>query len=286
MHRNRAPLPMNAVLRDIPLPVVDGDWMRRRRTTATITLLATITATAGAVPAPQAAQAAAGSATSYTFITQTGGKGAIARWDPCGGAVTYRVNLDRAPKKSLAEVKEAFRRVGTATGLTFRYAGATSTVPQRDSGSPEPFEEADVVVAWAVPGKQSSMLPRGATQAGQGGPAYVSAYTKNGDKAWRIFRGSVVLNATVTTEMARGFAAETGGTTGQLLMHEIGHAVGMGHAASDRKQIMYPMLTGKAARWGAGDLRGLRILGRAGGCLTTTSSAGSTPVYGEDVTQD
>jgi predicted Zn-dependent protease len=48
-------------------------------------------------------------------------------------------------------------------------------------------------------------------------------------------------------------------------MHELGHAVGLGHAQHPA-EIMYPVLTRKPARWGAGDLAGLRVLG-SGPCV-------------------
>ncbi len=219
------------------------------------------------VPAGAAQAAPAGRASSYSFISQSNGKGTIARWNPCDGPITYRVNLARAPKNSLPEVKEAFKRIGAATGMTFSYAGTTTIMPQRDTGFPAAHKGADVVVAWATPGKESTMLPKGTTAAGQGGPAYLSAYTATGANAWKIFRGNVVLNAPVAKEMARGFTAKRNGTTGQLLMHEIGHAVGLGHAENDRKQIMFPQLGTKAAEWGAGDLTGLKRLGASAGCL-------------------
>jgi len=51
-------------------------------------------------------------------------------------------------------------------------------------------------------------------------------------------------------------------------MHEIGHAVGLGHPAiNDPTEIMHALLTTKKAVWGAGDLVGLRKVGKSAACL-------------------
>ena len=50
-----------------------------------------------------------------------------------------------------------------------------------------------------------------------------------------------------------------------LLMHEIGHIVGLDHV-DDRKQIMFKEVQHRT-QWGPGDLAGLRQVGRTQGCL-------------------
>ena len=51
-------------------------------------------------------------------------------------------------------------------------------------------------------------------------------------------------------------------------MHELGHVVGLDHPRTKgRKQIMYHELTRRPAKWGRGDLAGLRVVGAGGGCL-------------------
>ncbi|GAA4941496.1 matrixin family metalloprotease [Actinoplanes utahensis] len=231
-------------------------------------LLATVTALVTALPGVAQA-AAAGSARSFAFMSQTRGAGLIARWNPCGGAIDYRVNLDRAPKNSLPEVKTAFARIAAATGLTFRYAGTTTVIPQANKGFTGKYPAGtEIVVAWVNPGTHSKWLPSGAKALGMGGGAWQTAYTTTGADALRMVEGSVVLNAPAVKSMARGFGAVRGGTTGAVLMHEIGHAIGLGHPdQNDKSQIMYHTITSKKAVWGAGDLTGLRRVGKASGCL-------------------
>jgi hypothetical protein len=105
---------------------------------------------------------------------------------------------------------------------------------------------------------QTDMLP-GATVAGQG-----SAAT---DGSW-LFAGKVVLNGKVFHKLAPGFGSGPRygiqGTQGQVVMHELAHVLGLGHARQ-KSQIMFPAATRKPAEWGAGDWAGLRALGQ-GGC--------------------
>jgi len=72
-----------------------------------------------------------------------------------------------------------------------------------------------------------------------------------------------------------GFTA--GASVGALLLHELGHAVGLNHV-SLRSQIMYPTIgSWTRAGYHYGDLEGLRAVGRAAGCFRTAASAPADP---------
>jgi predicted Zn-dependent protease len=84
----------------------------------------------------------------------------------------------------------------------------------------------------------------------------------------RIATAYVVLDADASRFYPPTFAKQP--SLGALLMHELGHAVGLGHAG-DRNEIMYPTtLAGRASRWGIGDRVGLRLVGAAAGCIPTS----------------
>ncbi len=76
-----------------------------------------------------------------------------------------------------------------------------------------------------------------------------------------LVTGQVALDA--TDRRAPGFGPGT--TDGEVLLHELAHAVALGHVL-DPTQVMYPQTTNSESQYGAGDLAGLAALGAAAGC--------------------
>jgi hypothetical protein len=231
-----------------------------------------VTASGDAAPTRVRALATAGgNAKAYAFLSQTTAKSPIARWNPCT-VINYRVNVSRAAAGAVADVQEAFRRVASETGLKFAYRGTTTVIPGA-KGAKYP-SDTQLIVSWAKPGESTFMPARKAGQggpAGQGGASWMGSRDAKG-RAWgKIVQGYVVLDATLPLTAGFGAGPTTGwqGTRGQLLMHEIGHSIGLDHPKiADKVQIMYPTMSRKYAVWGAGDLAGLKILGRSSGCLS------------------
>ena len=77
-------------------------------------------------------------------------------------------------------------------------------------------------------------------------------------------KGGVVLNASLRDDISNGFGR--GVTWGEVIVHELGHVIGLAHPNS-QKQLMYYAVTKRDTDWGAGDLAGFRRLGDVRGCV-------------------
>ena len=101
--------------------------------------------------------------------------------------------------------------------------------------------------------------------AGTGGYSFKRWAFPGQDWTGAIGRGFVVVNARERT-VKPGFGS--GITRGNLLLHELGHVVGLQHT-DDTDQIMNPVLLPRSASgYRSGDLGGLARLGTDAGCIT------------------
>jgi len=179
------------------------------------------------------------------------------RWDGCE-AIPYRVNLAGTPRRNLRVLRAALDQIAAATGFRFRYAGTTSEVPFRSGRSAlDQVPDDALYVAWTT----ASVVPRLAGNViGLGGPG--TSYSRIGTQ-WRVESGGVVIDKSAHLETAIG---KRGATLEALLLHELGHVMGLGHSES-RANVMYEGLgSWSRPRLGPGDLAGLRDLSRATTC--------------------
>jgi len=204
--------------------------------------------------------AAAPVAGAYAF-EQRNPDGSPARWDPCT-PIHYVVNLSAAPPGAAADVAGAIARVAAATGLTFLADGSSTEIPSKARPSEEPARYghrwAPLLIAWTHTGATDFIATDGAL--GEGGATWVAKV--GGPEVY--VTGQIAIDADTTRALPDGFG--TGTTIGLLLLHELGHTVGLAHV-SDPAEVMYPTLKPrKVAAYGPGDLAGLAALGRGAGC--------------------
>lgn len=210
-----------------------------------------------------------GKSTEHAFLVNS----TMARWDPCT-VIGWRINDRQASTGALADAKKAFWRLGQATGFTFRYRGTTTGIPQADSNSWFP-NDTQIVVAWARK-KQSSIFNSIPTADAAGMPYYLMGYHNgDGSSAYKISKGSVVIDSTL--RIKGGFSS--GISRGDILLHELGHVMGLAHFSSS-SEMMNPVMTRGIARYGKGDLSGLEARGAELGCLYAGSSRVSARVSG------
>jgi hypothetical protein len=184
-------------------------------------------------------------------------QGGPVRWDPCQ-PVHYVVNPASMPQHGREDLNEALRRISAVSGLRFVDDGDTDELPRRgrDSYQPERYGErwAPVLVAWVPPDDTDLGLGGGV----QGLASTVAVPTAEGGS---LVTAQVALDA--SRRLASGFGP--GATDGEVLLHELAHAVGLGHV-DDPTQVMYTSTTNSESEFGAGDRAGLQALGAAAGC--------------------
>lgn len=168
-------------------------------------------------------------------------------WDPCR-TITWKFTPG-GYAGSLRTVKAAIRKVSSATGLRFAYRGTTPRVAFRGGA---PSAGVDLLISWATPRQVPSLA----------GSEVGSAISTTGYGGY-YDDGEMALDR--TAHLRHGFHTSGAVDWGQVMLHELGHVVGLRHVGS-RSEIMYPDTTRRAHRYGAGDLAGLRAVGARRPC--------------------
>lgn len=195
-----------------------------------------------------------GRRTSWTHLDST-----KARWDACE-PITWSLAPSGGYPEQLEDFKQAFAEVGRATGFRFTYAGEV-----RDLASGR--ERARIVISWGTPASEPRLRGRVTGLA-------TSTWESRPGAVQRV-RGAILLDSTEVSHPDRQRLTEEGEFTPALqarvnselfsfvVLHELGHLMGLGHEFSDGEQVMN--YTGQL-QWGRGDLAGLEELG-AGAAL-------------------
>lgn len=202
------------------------------------------------------------------LMTSTAGGSAPIRWNPCQDNITYKVNTMQARESgrgkaaaratARSEVVAAMDKLGDASGLTFTYTGATSQIPTGADWWQRQDENSEIVIAYVGGAADSSLLSTGSW--GEGGQVY-----KFDGGSVVTGRGFAVFDRDKARRLTPGFGR--GATRGNLVLHELGHVVGLDHV-SDPKQLMNPTITARSPNgFASGDRAGLAALGPRAGCI-------------------
>ena len=187
----------------------------------------------------------------YAFL-MTHPDGSPVAFDPCR-PIHVVVRPDDEPPGGRALLLSVLGELSAATGLRFVDDGATDEAPSEQRPAYQPARYGDrwapVLVDWSSPAETPMLTDQ---ILGRAGP---DPYGRGA--TLRYVSGMAVFNAPALR------AQLTSGEDGKaraVLLHELGHLVGLGHV-TDPFQVMYDTNSYPLARYHAGDLRGLELLG-------------------------
>ena len=208
-----------------------------------------------------------GRARSHSFIGRAS-DGTPFQWDPCS-TIHYQVDLGTVDDHVLEDVEEAVRRTSDASGLTFQFDGVVhESVPDLVASGDFVTEVGGLHWSPILIAFRSDKTLRAMGISDVLGATLPITSRFDADQ---FVSGVVLINA--DAGMPEGFAA--GPSMGTTLQHELGHAVGLGHIL-DPLQLMSPVPI--VSDWGAGDLAGLRRLGR-GPCLDVPTAEFDAAIF-------
>lgn len=203
----------------------------------------------------------AGDPRSYAFLQSDPATGTPVRYNPCE-PLRYVVDRRLAPEGVLADLREGMELISEATGIEFSFGGYATeeNAANRPAYQPGTYGKgrwAPVLFTWLP--RDRLLVPDDEALGAAG-----SLPVRNAAGRWVFVTGVVTFNS--EARLLNGF--ELGDSWGDVVLHEIGHLLGLAHV-EDTTQVMHPDVTGGEARLGAGDLRGLELLGSKAGCIET-----------------
>ncbi|MAT60797.1 MAG: hypothetical protein CMH41_04065 [Micrococcales bacterium] len=184
----------------------------------------------------------------YDFLAETGGQPVT--YSPCRNLEVV-VNPRGGPPGSVTAVEQAVDQIRAASGLSISVSGETDETYQRNRDPVQVDRYGDrwapILVTWT----EADEVPQFSEAAvGLGG----SLSVRRGDSPPSYVTGDITLNREYFSEPT------TGGLLREVLLHEFGHVLGLGHV-DDPEQVMTREARG-GRPLGSGDLAGLALLGQ------------------------
>lgn len=170
----------------------------------------------------------AGKKTDWKWLTKS-----KARWESCK-VIKWSYNAALGYNTARADLQRVFNRISATSGLRFQYVTDNS---------------ANIRVSWGTSDKFPSLSTAGTA----------TVWSPEGDTT-KLVAADVLLNADLPLEESLYPAYVGLKSWGQVMQHEVGHALGLGHA-HEATQIMHPYVTNKNYRFGHGDHTGFATMG-------------------------
>ncbi len=180
----------------------------------------------------------------YALLYGKGGK-PQARWYPCK-PITWAIVAKGLVPEEIPRVTEAFAIISSATGLTFKYKGVSKKHGKTPRYNTPTIPGADIAVKFE---NFQRTLPKKAGASGYGGAQYPGYTSQIG----RLQNGYMQIDSPDLPAIPE--AVRT-----LLYLHELGHVMGLDHKAGPN--IMNATIAGDITQFSAGDLAGLKLVGR------------------------
>ncbi len=187
-------------------------------------------------------------------------------WDTCG-PINIHVDTRNGAGHGLEEIPAAVDRIRRATGLPIVLSYDKQINTLDDVVPPVGAIPRDIDINFL----SSTQTP---VSFNPSSPISLTGSTLAVTQWFPYTSGEIpialVTMRTDTGSISPGFGPRS--TTGAILIHELGHAVGLSHA-TDGLQIMAPIINSGIDEFGAGDLTGLSLVKRDG-CLLKSGPDG------------
>jgi hypothetical protein len=226
---------------------------------------------------------------SYSFLFVKSDDCTPYRFNPCE-PIRYVTNEAHATPDHRADLAEGLRRVTEATGIEFLHEGPTDEEPGPRGPYVRRYGErwAPVLIAWVKADTIAAILRAGTSRGAAAATTTIPATAVTGAGA-PMFVGEVyvsgvlLINIDAVDPATRGpikHGFGPGLNWGRVLLHELGHLLGLGHVQSRTSIMLHELRQQRLpnANWGIGDRNALRVLGREWGCEQTPVFSTRPPV--------